>query len=265
MLGFFKTPGDVGLYNAALPLVQFLPIVFGATAFLYIPLMSQLYAKGQMDEIKRSYIVLTKWIFAATLPIFLIFVLFPEATLNILFGTRYIGAALALQILSLGFFIHAIFATAGNALYVMGKIGFLMWSVIIAAVANIALNIVLIPPLGAAGAAIATASALALRSFLWSARLYSLNKVHPFTKNYLKPTIVSVVIALIIYALVKNLITVIPFWLLPVLFIVFLGVYALSVLLTRSFDKEDIMLLLTIEERLGVNLEPIKRILKKFL
>jgi O-antigen/teichoic acid export membrane protein len=265
MLGYFMVPDDVGLYNAALPLIQFLSVVSAAFTFLYVPLMSKLYAKDQMDEIKRSYAIVTKWIFVATLPVFLIFVLFPEATLNILFGSRYIDAAFALQILSVGFFLLAAFGPTGNTLIALGKIRFIMWSTLAAMIINIILNIVLIPPLGIVGAAIATASSVVFLTFSWAARLYSLYKMHPFTKNYLKPAIASVVLVFIIYAIVKNLVSVIPFWLLPLLLILFLGAYTLSVLLTRSFDKEDIMILLTLEARLGINLTPIKRILKRFL
>jgi len=265
LIGYFMVSADVGLYNTALPVVHLLPMALTAIDFLYVPLMTRLYAKNHKDEIRRTYAVLTKWIFAVTLPIFLIFFLFPEATLNILFGHRYVGAALALQILSLGFFVHAVLGPNGITLIVMGKSRYLMWSMIIAVIANIALNIALIPPLGIVGAAIATASAFAIRNLLLSTRLYSLSKIHPFTKNYLKPAIASVILAIIIYALVKNLVTVIPFWLLPLLFVLFLGAYALSILVTRSFDKEDIMMLLAIEQRLGVNLTAVKKILRRFL
>lgn len=265
MLGYFMVAADIGLYNSALPLVRLLGIVMGTATFLYFPLMSQLYAKNQRDEMKRCYTAVTKWIFMATLPIFLIFVLFPEATLNILFGSRYIGATSALQILSLGFFIHAILGPSAITLVAMGDTRFVAWSLLIALIGNIALNIILIPPLGIVGAAIATTSSLATRYLLVSVRLYWLSKIHPFTKNYLKPAIASVVLIFIIYVLVTNLVSVIPFWLLPVLLIVFLGVYALSILLTRSFDKEDIMMLLTIERRLGMNLAAIKRILRRFV
>lgn len=265
MLGYFMTPEDVGLYNAALPFAYLLPIVLTAINFLYIPLMSQLYARDQKEGMKRSYAVLTKWVFSATLPMFLIFVLFPEATLSILFGSRYIGAAFALQILSIGFFVAAVLGPNGTTLVAMGKTRFLMWATLVAAIANIVLNVVLIPPLGIVGAAIATSSSLAMRNILVSARLYLLSKMHPFTRNYLKPAIASVVLVLIIYGAVANLVSVIPFWLLPLLFVVFLGVYALSILLTRSFDREDIMMLLTIEKKLGTNLTAVKKILSRFL
>ena len=57
----------------------------------------------------------------------------------------------------------------------------------------------------------------------------------------------------------------IPFWLLLMLFVIFLGTYGVSILFTKSFDKEDIMMLLTIEKRLGMNLTSIKNILKRFI
>jgi hypothetical protein len=50
-----------------------------------------------------------------------------------------------------------------------------------------------------------------------------------------------------------------------VLFSLFLVSYGLSMLFTKSFDEEDIMILLTIENRLGIDLALIKRILKRFV
>jgi len=265
MLGYFMLPSDVGLYNAAQLFTSLLPMALNAAIFLYFPIVSQLYAKNQSEDMKRSHIVLIKWIFMATLPIFLILVLFPEAALNILFGSRYIEAASALRILSLGFFIQTILGATSVTLGAMGDIKFAMWTIIISFIASVALNIMLIPPLGIVGAAIATASALAMTFIVLSVRLYSLSKINPFTRNFLKPAIASVVLILIIYALVKGLFSVIPLWLLPVLLVLFFGTYFLSVLLTRSFDKEDIMMLLTIEEKLGINLAAIKRILRRFV
>lgn len=264
MLGFFKMPADVGLYNVALPLAYFLPIFLSATAFVYFPLMTHLYAKSQMDEIRRSYAVLSKWIFFATLPIFLILFLFPEATLNVFFGYRYVGAASALQILSIGLLFHAIFGTAGYALVAIGRNRLVMWSELIAVIISVVLNIALILPYGIKGAAIATASAFAVRSLIWLVGLYSITKIHPFTKNYLKPLVAAVILVIIVNVLVKSLFESIPFWLLPVLFIAFLGICALSILVTKSFDREDVKLLLSIEEKIGINMRLLKKVVKKF-
>jgi O-antigen/teichoic acid export membrane protein len=265
MLGYFKTPDVVGLYNAALPLANLIPVVLTSMLFLYVPVASQLYSQNLMNEMRRNYAILTKWMFSLTLPIFLIMFLFPETVLNLVFGFRYIQASIALQILALGMFIHTFLGPNVATLITTGKTRFLMCTSLIGAIMNIALNISLIPLLGITGAAIASASSLAMANLLNSTYIYSLFRIHPFTKNYIKPILTSVLLVFIIFTLVKNLVSVIPLWLLPVLFILFLGTYALSTLLTKSFDKEDITMLLAIEARLGVDLTSIKNILKRFI
>ena len=265
MLGYFKTPDVVGLYNAALPLANLIPVVLTSMGFLYVPIASQLYSQNLMDELRRNYAILTKWMFALTLPLFLIIFLFPETVLNILFGPRYIQAGMALQILALAMFIHTFLGPNAVTLVTAGKTRFLIWTSLIGAILNIALNIFLIPLLGIVGAAIASASSLAVINMLNSTWLYLLFRIHPFTKNYIKPILPLVLLVFIIFILVTNLFSVIPFWLLLMLPIILMGAYGLSMLLTKSFDKEDIMMLLAIEERLGVDLTQIKKILRKFI
>ena len=264
MIGFFMAAGDVGLYNTALSLVHVIPIALGSVVFISLPLLSQLYAKGQLEDIRKIYASITKWIFSVTLPIFLVLVLFPGATLKIFFGSQYVDASSALVILSIGFFFHSIMGPNGNTLVVMGRTKFYMWVVLLSLVANVALNAILIPILGTNGAAIATMSTLILRNLLLSVRLYLLARINPFTLNYLKPALTSIILALGIRWLVNILITEISLWILPLLFILFVVIYALCVLLTRSFDKEDIMILETIEKKLGINLSGVKKILKRF-
>ena len=265
MLGYFKTPDVVGLYNAALPLANLIPVVLTSMNFLYVPIGSQLYSQNLMDELRRTYAILTKWMFALTLPLFLIIFLFPETVLNILFGSLYIEASIALQILALGMFIHTFLGPNGVTLIITGKTRFSMWTSLIGVIINIALNIFLIPTLGILGAAIASASSLAVINLLKSTWLYLLFRIHPFTKNYIKPILTSILLVFFIFTLVGCMVDEIPFWLLLILFLIFQGAYGLLILVTKSFDKEDVMMLLAIEDRLGVDLSPIKNILKRFI
>ena len=264
MLGYFKTPDMVGLYNAALPLANLVPVFLLSTNFLFVPIISSLYAKNLIAEMKRSYAILTKWIFLATLPIFFVFFLFPDVVLDFLFGSRYIGAAIALQILSLGFFVHASLGPYSGILLTMGKTKLLMWIVLVGSIINITLNAVLIPPLGIVGAAFASALSLIAIKIGSGIKVYQLSKIHPFAKNYLKPIVISISLIFLVTIIVRNLFT-IKFWMLPIILVMFLVVYGLSLLLTKSFDDEDIMMLLTIEQRAGIDATAIKRILKRFL
>jgi len=59
MLGYFKTLDAVGLYNAALPLANLIPVVLTSMLFLYVPIASQLYSQNLIGEMRRNYAILT--------------------------------------------------------------------------------------------------------------------------------------------------------------------------------------------------------------
>lgn len=264
MLGYFKTAGDVGLYNAANPLARFISMALTAILFIYFPVASELYAENRGEEMRRSYAVLTKWICSATLPLFMVFLLFPKVTINFLFGSEYILAGTTLQILALGFFINNLMGPNGATLTAMGKTRFLMWATLVAAGMNICLNVLLIPILGIVGAAIASMITMISINVIRSAKLYLMSGMHSLSKNLLKPILLSIILIIAIYLAAKSFLTV-TFWMLPLLFILFAILYGLSLLFTRSFDQEDINMLLTIEKKMGINFKRIKNLLKRFV
>lgn len=264
MLGYFKTPEVVGLYNAAYPLAWFIQQPLAALGLIYTPIATGLYSQNLMAELRRNYTILTKWLSFLTLPIFLVLCLFPEAVLNLFFGSAYIAAAPALRILSLGLIVNNLLGPNGATLVALGESGFLMWSTLAGATANIVLNVVLIPPFGIVGAAIASAVSLILFNIIVMVKVYSLCRAQPLSKNLLKPLIASVVLAFLFQVMIGSFLT-ITLWILPLLFILYYAIYALATVLTRSFDREDIALLLEIEKRSGINAAPIKKILSRFL
>jgi len=264
MLGSLKGSADVGLYSAARPLAELVFAPLNVMALIYTPVVSGLYAQGSIPEMRRVFSVLTKWLVSATLPLFLILFLFPETVLSFLFGASYASAATALRILSIGFMVSNFLALGGTTLVVMGEIRFLMWVALANVLLNIGLNIALIPPLGIEGAAIAYGVALTSVYVTCCTKLYRLAKAQPLSKNLLKPTLASIALVLLFQFIFRNLVTVV-WWMLPLLFILYYGIYGLAILLTKSFDQEDIAMLLAIEKRAGVNLSFVKRILRRFL
>ena len=264
MLGNMMMPSDVGLYSTAIPLARLLALPISALLIIYTPVISGLYARNLMDEIKRNYVVITKWISSLALPLFLVLFLFPETILNFFYGSNYIPASIALRILALGQLINVLLGPNGSTLISIGKVRFYMWVTIISAGVNVVLNILLIPPLGIAGAAIATSLSLVLEKIIRGIKLYSLTRIQPLSKNLLKPVLTSTGLIIIIYFIATSFFQV-TFWMLPIIFILFCGLYALSMLFTKSFDREDIAMLLEIERRTGINASPIKRVLARFL
>ena len=268
MLGYFKTADIVGLYNAAHPIALLIQVFLLSLVFIYVPITSQLYSRNLMNEIRKNYKILTKWIASLTFPFFLIIFLFPEAVLNVVFGSAYAQAsvALALRILALGMFIHVFLGPNAVTLIVIGKTKLNLIDNLIGAITNVSLNLVLIPTFGIIGAAIASVISLATINALKSAQIFRIHKIHPFAKNYLKPVVTSGVLMFIIYVLVK------VFWgptitmlMLIALGFLFFALSGLSILITKSLDQEDIMMLLEMEKMTGINASWIKRILRRFV
>jgi O-antigen/teichoic acid export membrane protein len=264
LIGYFKTPFLAGLYNAASPLAEFMLVTSTAMSLIYVPITSGLYAKGLMDKFRRDYTVLVKWISAVSLPLFLVLVLFPGTVLGFVFGAEYASAAGALRILSLGFFVANLLSLANFGLISIGRPRLLMWALLIAVVVGIMLGIVLIPPFGLVGAAIASAISVVVAEVICSVWLYSLTKAQPFSKNLLKPFTASLLAVAVVYFAATSLFNV-AFWMLPVFFAVFCLIYVLAVIFTKSFDREDIIMLLTMEKKAGINATPVKRFLGRFV
>lgn len=264
MLGGLKSSADVGLYNAAHPLAQFISAPLGAMLLIYMPIASGLYAQGSMPEMRRNFSILTKWLCSATLPLFLVLFLFPETVLGFLFGSSYAPAATALKILSIGLIINNFLGPNRATLIAMGEVRFIMWATLATAVLNIGLNVALIPPFGIEGAAIASVASITSINLIRCWKLYSLSKAQPLSKNLLKPTLASVAVVFLFQFIFGKFVTV-TWWMLPLLFILYYVIYGLAILVTRSFDKEDISMLLAIEKRTGIDLSFIKRILRRFL
>ncbi len=264
MLGSFRTLHEVGLYNTARPSASFISAPLAAMALIYMPVTSGLYAQGLIPEIRRNFSILTKWLWSATLPLFLILFLFPETVLSFLFGITYTPAASALRILSLGFIISNLLGPNGATLIAMGKSRFIMWATLAATVLNIGLNMALIPPFGIEGAAIASTATLVSINLIVFWKLYSLSRAQPLSKNLIKPALASLALIFLIQFIFGNFVTV-TWWMLPLLVIFYYGIYGLAILFTRSFDREDISVLLTIEKSVGVDLSIAKGILRRFL
>jgi len=262
MLGIFKNSETVGLYNAAVPLGRLLPIILVSFGFLFNPIATGLFVTNRIIYLDRIYQVITKWIFVITFPLFLLFFLFPEETITLLFGTEYSSAGSALQILSIGFMFHVFLGLNGMSLIVIGKPKLNLYGDIIALILNLILNIILIPSYGLLGAAIATTTAYIITNIFRTYLLYKYTKIQPFTRNYLKTLLTGILLIsstkLFILIINMDIYFLIIF---PLLILVF---YIIVVLL-KSLDNEDINLFLTLEKKVGYNFRIIKKLIRIFL
>ena len=263
ILGYFKAVTEVGLYSAAYNLAYMTYLPSAAFAMIYTPVATRLYANDQQNELNRIYTISIKWVVFLSMPFFLILCFFPSSLMSLIYGQSFIPAGSTLPILATGFLVSNLLCAAMGTLVAIGESKNIMWFYLTGAIINILLSMILIPVMGIAGAAIASAVSLASVVFMQVIRLYLIRKMQPFSKNMLKPIVASVMLAFLLKFIIGNIS--INWWILALIFICYYGIYGVSVVLTRSFDREDIALLLDIERLSGIDAEPLKKILRKFV
>ncbi|MCW7078268.1 MAG: oligosaccharide flippase family protein [Canidatus Methanoxibalbensis ujae] len=250
MLGYFRTADIVGLYNTARSTSQLIQIFLSSLTFIYVSIASQLYSRGQINEVKRCYTVLTKWIFSLTFPFFITVFLFPEQILGFIFGHSYAQASTALQILAAGMLIHVFLGPNMMTLVVLGKTRLSMMNSVIGVAMNATLNIIFIKSHGMTGAAMASAISIAVINALTSVQIFHIHGIHPFTKKYLKPVITSTPLLSVSY-LVFGYLCCTSIWAVASFFLLSSAVYGACFLITRSLDEEDMIMLKLISHRLN--------------
>lgn len=160
MLGFMRSYTDVGYYNTAMNIVKTLLPVATSLSAVAMPRVSSYIAKGNVNEINalmnKSVAVVSFLAFPLTMGIILITPEFVPA----FFGEDFYGSIVPMQIGC--FLIVAIGLNNLNGIQVLiglGKDNLFLYSVLSGAIANFLLNMLLIPPFGASGAALASVCA----------------------------------------------------------------------------------------------------------
>lgn len=264
LISYFRTTTEVGTYNVVYPLSELLTVTLSAFSFIFMPAISELHANGREREMERIYRVVTKWIFLMTLPLFLVILFFPETIIGLTFGAEYIEGAAALVVLSSGFFLHGVAGPNMNTLTSIGQTRIIMYDNLLAAAVNVLLNVALIPRYSYFGAAVATVVAYSLLNLLYSYQLYRATGIHPLTGEILRPGVVGAVVMGALYAVsttalqsdVHALISTVGAFALS---------YGLVILGFGGVQEEEVMLVLSFEERFGVNLGPLKSVAKRFV
>lgn len=264
MLGRYTNASKVGVYNIAMSLAKLLIFPLGATEFAFMPIAGELYAKKQLGELNKTYQVLTKWNFSATLPIFFVLFFFPETTITFLFGSRFIDASAALRILSICFLFHAFLGTNGVLMIVIGRSKDLFLVSLFGTLLDVVLNYVLIKiyGYGVIGAAFATLVSYFMLNIIISLILYRISGINPLTSAYVKPIFGSLAAGLTIYVLAKNL--PLYLWLLPVYFILFVMGYVIALLFTKSVTGEDVALFEAVLRKTGLEMHTLRRVLGRY-
>ncbi|MDE6263653.1 MAG: flippase [Paramuribaculum sp.] len=154
MLGFMSTEVQVGYYTAASKITQIAIMLVSSVGIVLLPRMSNLVATGNKDEFKRISEKSLKVSLIASLPLVAGTVVLCAPIISVFCGDDYRPSADMLAVCAPTVFLSSLSSLIGiRILYSCDKINIVVWSACGGAIANILLNILLIPEYEGLGAA----------------------------------------------------------------------------------------------------------------
>lgn len=168
MLGFLRSPQEVGIYRVATQGAMVVAFVLGIVNVVFAPQIARLHAKGDMRRLQAVVSRSARIALIGAIPSALILVVFGGSLLRLAFGSEYATGWAALAILSIGQLFNVAAGPVGLLLNMSGYERRTARGVAIGVIVNILLNVTLIPYFGMLGAAFATSTSLVV----WNLILY---------------------------------------------------------------------------------------------
>lgn len=157
MLGFMTSDADVGYYNAAVKIKIITVNIVTALGVVLLPRASFYIEHNMLDEFKQINRKALNFVFVAAVPMLIYFILFAKQGIYFLSGNEYMGAIMPMKLIMPTLLLIGISYQLGIQILVpLGKEKIVLYSEIAGALANLALNAILIPSFKASGAAFGT-------------------------------------------------------------------------------------------------------------
>ncbi len=167
VIGSLVNVTEAGLYAAASRISYLIPFGLLAVNAWAAPYFAEFYANGRRSELQRVVRISSVAILVFTLPIAAATVALGRPALG-LFGSGFEGAYVSLVVLTIGQLVNALTGPVVTMMTMTGHQGEAFRILGINSVANLVLNVTLVPYLGITGAAVASALTQATRN-VWMA------------------------------------------------------------------------------------------------
>lgn len=168
LLGTLKGATYTATYQVATKAASVLVLALGSLASVYQPVLSRAHFSGSTHEVQRSSRTISRLGFAVAVAFAATIIPLRTELLGHIFGAAYVAAGQALSILILARLVNASLGAVAPYLAMTEKGRLLFFGLAAESVANLVLNLVLIPAYGTVGAALATGTSMALMNVCMS-------------------------------------------------------------------------------------------------
>lgn len=157
MLGFIKGTTENGYYDAAVKIKNILVSFVSSLGTVLLPRVSYYIQTGEREEFSRITKKALNFVFLLSVPLCVYFIIFARSSIYLLSGTLFENSILPMRLIMPTLVFIGLTNIIGLQILVpLGKENQVLYSEIAGAAVNIIVNMLLIPRMGAAGAAIGT-------------------------------------------------------------------------------------------------------------
>tara|TARA_B100002003_G_scaffold197893_1_gene188448 strand:- start:391 stop:1200 length:810 start_codon:yes stop_codon:yes gene_type:complete len=204
MLGYFTDTTTVGLYHPATRTAGLMRTILLAFMGIFSPMMSDYHRKGKLDEMRKLYKLVDRWIISLSIPFAIIMIIYSKKIM-LLFGGQYVSSANVLSLLVLAAFIQSFIGSSGPTLSMAGYPKINLINSIFVLMINVVLNYVWIPLFGINGAAYATLVSISFLAVIRLIEVRMIVKIQPFSIKMLKPVIAGGIM-IVVLSLLKPIV-----------------------------------------------------------
>ncbi|WP_298801743.1 lipopolysaccharide biosynthesis protein [uncultured Pseudokineococcus sp.] len=179
LLAAMRGPAEAAVYTAATRFLVFGQLGGGAISTAVQPKIAALVARDDISGAQKVYRAATVWLVLASWPVYLLSAVFAPQLLTI-FGADYARGTSTVIVLSLTMLVATACGAVDVVLMMAGRSSWTMANSLVALAVNLALNLLLIPPLGIFGAALAWSASILVGNLLPLAQLARHLHLHPF-------------------------------------------------------------------------------------
>lgn len=186
MIGWMTTDGQVGLYSTASKIFNIVNTMLASIFTVVLPRASQYWGEkkyGKYNDLLRKVIL---FLIGIGLPcVFGLLFAAPEI-INLVGGPEYISASMALSIFGLALFFSFFHGFIGNLVVIpLGDFNIGIFAALASSIANIVLNLFLLPRFGFTAAAFTTMIAELISALVLGSKISDIIKIKSVAKNVL--------------------------------------------------------------------------------
>ena len=207
LIGQMRPMSEPAYYRAAIPLAELNGVVLASFTLLYTPNAARLFAQEDYAGINNLYWETAAWMSMLSFPIFATTFSLARPLTVFLYGSRYAHSGPVLALLSIGSYFNVVLGFNLQTLKVFGRLRYVIVASAGATLANLGLNLFLIPRFGATGAATGAVIALISYNLVLQAGLRPIANFTAFDRRYLLVylTIALSAIGLLLFQLLASM------------------------------------------------------------